>query len=54
MEDGSEYLREGADGVVGVDAATVVIVDGHAFIAIGDIGNNRVQEESGIVWFQEC
>ena len=37
-------LREGADGVVGVDAAAILVVDCHPGVTVGDVGHYSIKE----------
>lgn len=43
---------EGADGVAGAEAAAVGGVDGYAVGGVGDVGDDGVEEETGVVWFE--
>lgn len=44
---------EGGDGVVGDDAGTVGVGHGDGPIAPGNVGDNGVEEEAGVVLFEE-
>lgn len=46
-------LREGADRIVRVDTASVLIVHGNAGIAIADIRNNCIEQQPRIVRLQK-
>lgn len=48
------HLRKGVNSVVRLDTAARLVIDSDAGIAVGHIGDNRIQSKTGIVGFQEC
>ena len=42
-------VRECADGVISCDAAAVRVMNGHSVVAVCDIGDHCIQNESGIL-----